>query len=295
MIDMTVGCDPEVFLRESGKIISSIGKIGGSKSSPKQITKNTWVQEDNVTVEFNISPVKYTSPGCLYKAASAGLKDVKDYLKDLNKNFDVEISPEGYFGEELYHSPEAWVFGCDPDLNAYEFGGPNKIPNMQDTVRFAGGHIHIGYDESKVDIPKWALVIMADMAVLSKTTQNKVSLCGSYRGQFYGMPGSYRDKPYGFEYRTPSNVWLLDQHKFIAETVCSTVHWAINNVSQAEKFYAALNTRILDKVRQLCEKNFHIYNDARHDKQYVVGKWARLESQYAIPELKEICDEHIKL
>jgi len=28
------------------------------------------------------------------------------------------------------------------------------------------------------------------------------------RRMFYGQPGIYREKPYGLEYRTPSNFWL---------------------------------------------------------------------------------------
>ena len=55
--NFTVGADPELFLEQNGKIISSEGIIGGSKHKPKRINGyGRYVQEDNVMVEFNIPP-----------------------------------------------------------------------------------------------------------------------------------------------------------------------------------------------------------------------------------------------
>ena len=52
-----IGSDPETFLMDkAGKYISSVGLIGGSKDHPMSIGEGCFVQEDNVTVEFNTPP-----------------------------------------------------------------------------------------------------------------------------------------------------------------------------------------------------------------------------------------------
>lgn len=55
--NITLGTDPELFLEKDNKIISAIGKIGGSKSEPQAISDNGhFIQEDNVAIEYNIPP-----------------------------------------------------------------------------------------------------------------------------------------------------------------------------------------------------------------------------------------------
>src|SRR3990167_6437375 len=54
---ITIGSDPEFFLRRNGRYVSSIGKIGGSKEFPAPLEREGFfIQEDNVAVEFNIPP-----------------------------------------------------------------------------------------------------------------------------------------------------------------------------------------------------------------------------------------------
>ena len=56
----TIGADIEVFLKDStGKYISGIGLIGGTKDNPRPLEiPGHAVQEDNVAAEFNIPPAK---------------------------------------------------------------------------------------------------------------------------------------------------------------------------------------------------------------------------------------------
>ena len=54
---MKIGADPELFLVDAaGAFVSSIGLIGGSKDHPRPlpIGDGFAVQEDNVTLEYNI-------------------------------------------------------------------------------------------------------------------------------------------------------------------------------------------------------------------------------------------------
>jgi len=69
--------------------------------------------------------------------------------------------------------------------------------------RFAAGHIHVGYDTSTVppDIMAKFLDLSLGLSTLHLDKQGA-------RRQFYGVPGLFRAKPYGVEYRTLSNFWL---------------------------------------------------------------------------------------
>ena len=55
MSGITIGADPELFLRDGDAITSAIGLIGGDKYEPRLVTLGA-VQEDNVLAEFNIDP-----------------------------------------------------------------------------------------------------------------------------------------------------------------------------------------------------------------------------------------------
>jgi len=54
--NITIGCDPEVFIQdEKGVIIPAVGLIGGTKEEPIKVL-NGALQEDNVLGEFNTDP-----------------------------------------------------------------------------------------------------------------------------------------------------------------------------------------------------------------------------------------------
>ena len=73
MSNVRIGSDPETFLQDhTGRFISSVGLIGGSKDEPMPIGNNCSVQEDNVTVEFNTHPTD----------------NVDDFVKGINYNLD---------------------------------------------------------------------------------------------------------------------------------------------------------------------------------------------------------------
>lgn len=76
--DITLGTDPELFLKKGDKIISAIGKIGGSKSDPQPISDfGHFIQEDNVAIEYNIPPCTNITDWVYHN------NYVKDYLEVL--------------------------------------------------------------------------------------------------------------------------------------------------------------------------------------------------------------------
>jgi hypothetical protein len=197
---------------------SCIGKIGGSKSVPLPLPLGFGyaVQEDNVAIEFNIPPAQ---------DAREFIKSIQDTLNLLGSTISeqyglsiVQISAASFPPEELLH-PDALVFGCDPDYNAWT-GERNPKPVATDpALRSCGGHIHIGYDKSVYrpdDVIKSVDLHVGVPSVLMDD--------GQKRKELYGKRGAYREKSYGVEYRTLSNFWIFKE---------SLINWAWENTVRA--------------------------------------------------------------
>lgn len=221
-IDFTIGADPELFLIDpkTGRFISSIDKIGGTKTDPRPIGEGCAVQEDNVAVEFNI-------PAC---------NSMEQFIKSLNYNLDyllsevsklglkLKIIPSANFDEQELADPRALEFGCEPDFNAWT-RRMNPRPKAEDaSLRSAGGHIHIGFDKTMLNFEQVvrAMDIFVGCEMLEFDMDNK-------RRLLYGKAGAFRPKNYGVEYRTASNAWIkTDELKA----------WAYKQTQRALEFVA---------------------------------------------------------
>ena len=206
-MNLLVGCDPEVFfkIKQREIYVPSIGLIGGTKEKPIEV-RNGGLQEDNVTAEFNVNPTDDPD------RFSFLVHDVKSQLDDVAEEFGLEtsIKSSAVFEREAVDTPEAKVIGCDPDLNAYTKQENNyRIDYENKPIRYAGGHIHLGHKDIVgnpariIDLVKiMDLYVGSTMALLDEDTE---------RRKFYGQAGNYRPKPYGVEYRTSTNTWLIDK------------------------------------------------------------------------------------
>ena len=56
----TIGCDPEFFMRKhtTGKLVSAIPFIKGTKDNPELLDKGGNIQRDNVSVEIATDPAE---------------------------------------------------------------------------------------------------------------------------------------------------------------------------------------------------------------------------------------------
>jgi hypothetical protein len=76
-----------------------------------------------------------------------------------------------------------------------------------DSLRFAGGHIHLGYKSVRPEVAEYVVAMLCDL------TLGLALVCNGERQPerraLYGQPGRFRPTPYGLEYRTPSNQWLF--------------------------------------------------------------------------------------
>lgn len=201
----TKGCDPELFLRDprDGRMISSIGLIGGSKREPLPIGNGCAVQEDNVAVEFNIPPSNTVD--AFIESINFSLSVIKERAEELG--LELCIQPSAEFDDEMLDSPGAREFGCEPDYNAWN-GNKNPRPKCDNkALRSAGGHIHIALP-SEVDREKVvrAMDLFVGCQMLKFDQDTK-------RRSLYGKPGAYRPKKYGVEYRTASNAWITSDER----------------------------------------------------------------------------------
>lgn len=218
---ISIGSDMELFAKSMVGHVSLCGKIGGSKEAPLQIPSlpiGFMIQEDNVALEFNI-PVCFTkqefrdSMAIMRKYTASILKDLK-----LTQSLDAAVS---FDKTELTH-PNALVFGCEPDYNAWS-KTENQKPYSEDAgLRTCGGHVHVGTDMDMVQgVCNMDLFLGVPSVILETSPSAKE------RKKLYGKAGAMRPKEYGFEYRVLSNFWMFKD---------SLVEWVYQNTKLACKY-----------------------------------------------------------
>uniref|UniRef100_A0AAU6W078 Carboxylate amine ligase domain-containing protein n=3 Tax=unclassified bacterial viruses TaxID=12333 RepID=A0AAU6W078_9VIRU len=202
-----IGADPEVFVSQGPNIVHCIGLLGGTKDAPVPVMGGA-LQEDNVLFEFNVDPSANPAEflGNIRQVLAQGADVLRMHMLKLTPNVSSYIYPE----EVMASFPEkAFEFGCTPDYNAYG-GVVNPSPSaVNEFLRTAGGHVHIGFGH---------------LSEVTKEQQERVGCMCDYvlglpslleddddlRRELYGKPGAIRYKSYGVEYRTLSNYWIWD-------------------------------------------------------------------------------------
>jgi len=197
---ITIGCDPEVFLQDkNGKFISSINLIGGSKDRPKDYGDGIFLQEDNVAVEWNIQPsVECTD---FIRQNRLAMNKIRNLVKE--KGLFMSITASANFASDQLEDPKAKEFGCEPDFNAWTLKMNPRPKTKDQSLRVAGGHVHIGYQDDGI-LRQQIVRAMDLLCAVPMTFVDKDIL----RRNLYGKAGAFRPKEYGLEYRTLSNYWL---------------------------------------------------------------------------------------
>jgi hypothetical protein len=203
-----IGADVEQFLleRSTGLIVPCVGILPGTKQHPHPLeTYGNFVQEDNVMVEWNISP--HTDAMEFTWAVEAVQDEVQEFLDAEYPDtyrLDYKIPAHEFRTEQLF-SDQAQTIGCEPDYDAYTGGKVrNNLPKLSNW-RSCGGHIHLGGD---FQCPDFVAALFAELFI---SVKGDIRWPDSPRKQWYGRPGVFRPKPYGIEYRTPDNSWTFDR------------------------------------------------------------------------------------
>lgn len=254
---LTVGSDAEMFLYDSNndEIISAEGYVKGTKDKPYVFDKkNRWftTQLDNVLAEITIPPAKTAK-----EFSSALIKAINYVAKSLPEGILPVPVASAELDDKYLQTEQAIMFGCEPDFNAYTMFMNEKPFCENHRLRSAGFHLHCGYDDIEVpyndnlyeycvDEQRSNIVKVLDLFVSIPLV---VTEPDSQRKLLYGKAGAFRPKPYGLEYRTPSN--------FCMQSV-ETMEWAYSAVESAFNFinnHGFLTKDLANKIQMTINKN----------------------------------------
>lgn len=221
---MKLGCDPEVFLMNNKGLLPVFGLVGGTKDRPRPVegmAEGFTFQEDNVALEFGIPPAETKEIFCSH------VKAVQEAFLKNNPKLTFSKLSCAIFPKNILDYPQAHMFGCEPDMNAWT-GKENVKPNSRNPcLRAAGGHIHVSLPEDPKALTEehnqkgFIQALDFYLAIPSLLMDKDIA-----RRKLYGKAGAYRVKPYGVEYRTLSNFWIFEE-KYI--------NWVWDNTARALK------------------------------------------------------------
>lgn len=245
--NVTIGADPELFIinEKTKKVVSSVGKIPGEKGNPyvaEDMPSGFGLETDNILAEFNIPPAK----SC--EAFVNNIEYMKQYIdkfvKNINQDYGILCAASKTVDKNQLQSPQAQLFGCDVDYNAYTEAPNPKPEGTKTNLRSAGFHIHIGYSNPNIDtsilLVKYLDMYLGVPSVIYDKDKRRRSL--------YGKAGCFRLTSYGVEYRVLSSAMMKDVNtlQFV---------WA-----QLQKAIAACNVgarlgNVSDTVQAINESN----------------------------------------
>lgn len=254
-----IGADIEFFIKskETGKIIPACGKIGGEKGKPRRLSFDHSILEDGAAVELNYTTTDYW-PQLLDMLVSS------PRVIEEHTGYSVAPLPEARIaGLKKYR--QAMEIGCVEDFDAYAAipEVPREIPDIGSfgTYRFAGGHIHISYNVEQ--IPPFVVARFMDVYITCpliwwyherRGEDEAIKVLGAHRRKFYGLPGLYRPKPYGVEYRTLSNYFTFTYgaSEFLATNVCILNKLLDQEVEKLNKLYLHIDWELVSSaIREL--------------------------------------------
>jgi len=217
------GTDPEFFVEDkNGKVISPHHLTSGTKKEPERIPyTNGWsCQIDGMALEFN-SPV-YHSFNVLVGEVRSFLRSatLAEFLAKRNGGEQVNLSSKicHTFDEDVWASApdSSKELGCNPDFDAYTGEMNPKPAPANERFRTVSGHIAIGWinDNPSGDITREHFEVcrhlvrdFVSLGYLDKLTDVSKLEQENTRRSLYGQPGAFRPKPFGVEWRAPSNYW----------------------------------------------------------------------------------------
>lgn len=228
-----IGADPEIFLRKKGKAFSAHGVVPGTKKEPHKVD-NGAIQVDGMAVEFNIDPVEMFGDrgfNQFNRNITSVIGQLKEEVKKHDPSLTFNIESVQEFDQEVFDSTpeEAKELGCDPDFNAYTKEQNPRPEGDAVTFRTASGHIHIGWGaDIPVEHPDHVTICADFVKLMDVFVGMYMTIIDpeSRRRDLYGKAGAFRAKPYGVEYRTPSNLWLSNKSR--RETIFILTKIAVN-------------------------------------------------------------------
>ncbi len=258
--NFTFGCDPEIFLKKNGKAASAYGLLPGDKKNPHK-TPGGAIQVDGMAAEFNIDPV----PSHDFETFNARVVQQIKEIRNRVPGYSLNVSPVQEFDPEFLAAQpeEAKELGCDPDYNAYTMKA-NPRPDGEVPFRTGSGHVHIGWGaDIPVDNEEHMEICANFVKVLDMTLGLFMTIIDDEprRRQLYGKAGAFRPKPYGVEYRTPSNVWIKNRdHRKAVFLLMKYAVWYASQGYEPHDVQEVINTGSKGQAYTLFDNYLRTYN-----------------------------------
>ena len=231
---VSFGGDPEFFALQEGKVVESSKVIPKEGIPDYNIYSHPVIIRDGFQSEINLPAHDCRQVmGSYYARIMKGLQRM---------NIGVQLGHGFWIPDDMFASLTGGSkkFGCNPSANTYN---TERTFNDASVYQFrpVGGHIHLGFNKDKVDLRR--LVRLLDLFVGNSCVpfdqadnDNAIE-----RRKNYGLPGEYREKDYGLEYRTLSNFWL--NHYVLMSMVYGLARQAISieMAGKSDEFLALVN------------------------------------------------------
>lgn len=207
--ELTIGSDPELFIinEKTGKVVSSIGIIPGEKGDPwvgEDMPNGFGLETDNIVAEFNIPPA---TDGVSFVNNIEYMKQYIDkFVKNINPDLGILCAASKSVDKSELQSPQAKLFGCDVDYNAYTQEPNPKPKGTRTNLRSCGFHIHVGYKDNNIDTSLQLVKYMDAYLGLPSLLRDP----DKKRRSLYGKAGCFRLTSYGVEYRVLSSAMMKD-------------------------------------------------------------------------------------
>jgi hypothetical protein len=210
--NITFGSDPEYFIKNeaTGKIVSSIPIVNGTKEAPEPLGDGYFILQDNILVEGNIPP-------------SNSMEMFIHHMHELKRRINAYIKAQ-YPVLSLHHDdcldldtvflshPSALQFGCSPYLNAWDKEIHRANDLSAESYRTAGFHIHIGYETDSIWNQETLNAIITKAFDLFVIIPSCLTHVDQRRFENYGGLGQYRDTSYGVECRGLGAFFVDDKY-----------------------------------------------------------------------------------
>jgi hypothetical protein len=222
MKNISMGGDPEFMVRSpEGKLVSAIGIVPGTKEERYSLGDGHAAYYDNVLAEVQIRP------GFSKEEVVASFRECLTRVAKLISPHRLTVQASATYPKSECEHKDAKLFGCSPELCAYDVCVINPPDAAKNTFRSAGGHVHIGYDggadvdQGDLTQDEWDEVIcqiawqriwvvrMCDLFLGIPSLLLDKDPTSAARRKLYGGAGTHRGcAKYGVEYRALSDFWL---------------------------------------------------------------------------------------
>lgn len=277
ILPVMIGVDPEIAVRsiEQDRFVSAHDLVPGTKYEPHPVSSGQ-VLVDGTMLEYGIEPAR--TPEEFVNSNTVVLAKLQEMIgPKYEMVFDQSVFFDKFYMDKLPDPVKE--LGCSADFNAWDGGRMNPAPapkGVYANMRACGGHIHLSWTKD-ADIESvhhvWDCVqIIKQLDTWIHPYLSLLEEDDDPRRVVYGGLGSFRPKPYGVEWRVPSNAWL--KHKNIWPWLFNAVKFIVERALDGTLPYikdrSILNCR-MDLVKDQGTHYIKAYDNSPYSRENYLG------------------------